>query len=95
MNESSSSGSFVAVVPVSPRDPVVRMVLEQYLQPLIERQLDVLLLGCTHYPLMLDLFRELAPWDVHWIDGAAAIARRDNSQPGGYKRSASSMTCRA
>jgi glutamate racemase len=37
---------------------------------------DTIVLGCTHYPLLLDLFRKVAPWDVHWIDGAAAIARR-------------------
>ena len=37
---------------------------------------DVVALACTHYPLLLDRFRELAPWPVVWIDPAPAIARR-------------------
>ena len=28
---------------------------------------DVVVLACTHYPLLLDRFRRLAPWDVTWI----------------------------
>lgn len=37
---------------------------------------DVVVLACTHYPLLLDRFRRLAPWPVEWIDPAPAIARR-------------------
>ena len=37
---------------------------------------DVIVLACTHYPLLLDRFRALAPWPVGWIDPAPAIARR-------------------
>ncbi len=37
---------------------------------------DTIVLGCTHYPFLLDQFRRLAPWDVTWIDPAPAIARR-------------------
>ena len=37
---------------------------------------DTVVLGCTHYPLLLDAFQRLAPWPVHWIDPAPAIARR-------------------
>ena len=40
------------------------------------RQTDVVVLGCTHYPLLLDRFQALAPWPVQWIDPAPAIARR-------------------
>lgn len=39
-------------------------------------QVDTVVLGCTHYPLLLDRFRALAPWPVTWIDPAPAIARR-------------------
>ncbi|GJD48201.1 Glutamate racemase [Methylobacterium crusticola] len=41
-----------------------------------ERRTDVVVLACTHYPLLLDRFRQLAPWPVTWIDPAPAIARR-------------------
>jgi glutamate racemase len=37
---------------------------------------DTVVLACTHYPLLLDAFRHLAPWPVRWIDPAPAIARR-------------------
>jgi len=33
-------------------------------------------LGCTHYPLLLDKLDALAPWPVIWLDPAPAIARR-------------------
>jgi glutamate racemase len=37
---------------------------------------DVVVLGCTHYPLLLDKLEALAPWPVTWLDPAPAIARR-------------------
>ncbi|MEJ2624397.1 MAG: glutamate racemase [Pseudolabrys sp.] len=37
---------------------------------------DTVVLACTHYPLLLDHFRKLAPWPVTWLDPAPAIARR-------------------
>ncbi|TDX61472.1 glutamate racemase [Methylosinus sp. sav-2] len=41
-----------------------------------EARTDVVVLACTHYPLLLDFFRRLAPWPVEWIDPAPAIARQ-------------------
>lgn len=40
------------------------------------RRTDVVVLACTHYPFLADMFVRLAPWPVHWIDPAPAIARR-------------------
>jgi glutamate racemase len=37
---------------------------------------DTVVLACTHYPLLLDRMRKLAPWPVDWLDPAPAIARR-------------------
>jgi glutamate racemase len=37
---------------------------------------DIIVLACTHYPLLQDYFERLAPWSVEWIDPAPAIARR-------------------
>ncbi|SCB54487.1 glutamate racemase [Bradyrhizobium shewense] len=37
---------------------------------------DTVVLACTHYPLLLDRLKRLAPWPVDWIDPAPAIARR-------------------
>ena len=40
---------------------------------------DVVVLGCTHYPLLMEELVEVAPWPVTWIDPAPAIARRTAS----------------
>ena len=40
------------------------------------RRTDTIVLGCTHYPLLIERLEALAPWPVNWIDPAPAIARR-------------------
>jgi glutamate racemase len=40
------------------------------------RRTDVVVLGCTHYPLVIGRLEALAPWPVTWLDPAPAIARR-------------------
>jgi glutamate racemase len=37
---------------------------------------DTVVLACTHYPLITERLRRLAPWPVNFIDPAPAIARR-------------------
>jgi glutamate racemase len=37
---------------------------------------DTIVLACTHYPLLIDRLRQLAPWPVAFLDPAPAIARR-------------------
>ncbi|HEY8383072.1 MAG TPA: glutamate racemase [Microvirga sp.] len=44
---------------------------------------DVVVLACTHYPLLLPRFQRLAPWPVTWVDPAPAIARRVTQLIGG------------
>lgn len=41
-----------------------------------ESRTDTVVLACTHYPLLLERLKKLAPWPVQWIDPAPAIARR-------------------
>ncbi|WP_047455139.1 glutamate racemase [Rhizobium rhizogenes] len=43
------------------------------------RKTDIVVLACTHYPFMANIFRRLAPWPVDWLDPAEAIARRARS----------------
>ncbi|MCZ7864801.1 glutamate racemase [Agrobacterium salinitolerans] len=40
------------------------------------KRTDIVVLACTHYPFMANVFRRLAPWPVDWLDPAEAIARR-------------------
>lgn len=39
-------------------------------------QTDVVVLGCTHYPLIQSALDRVAPWPVLWVDPAPAVARR-------------------
>ena len=43
------------------------------------RRTDMIVLACTHFPLLLDVFGALAPWPVTFLDPGAAIARRADS----------------
>lgn len=53
-----------------------RLLLEQYVLPLLEREADTIVLGCTHYPFLAPLIREIAGSGVAVIDSAAAVARQ-------------------
>lgn len=57
-------------------------VISEISQCFVERdgaKTDIVVLACTHYPFMANVFRRLAPWPVDWIDPAEAIARRARS----------------
>tara|TARA_R110002096_G_scaffold393710_1_gene588770 strand:+ start:9982 stop:10761 length:780 start_codon:yes stop_codon:yes gene_type:complete len=51
-------------------------LLKLYLKPMIEAQIDYLVLGCTHYPYLMPLFIDLLPNNVKIIDSGEAVARQ-------------------
>jgi len=53
-----------------------RKILEEAIQPMLKDGADTLVLGCTHYPYVLPLIREIAGPNVTVIDPSPAIARR-------------------
>jgi len=61
-------------------DEIARLVARRYLAPLFARapQIDTLVLGCTHYPLLRGVLtqtaRELAQHDIVVVDSATAMA---------------------
>lgn len=55
-------------------DPVLRMVAEQYLEELRKADIDVLILGCTHYPLIAGTVASIMGPDVTLIDPGAETA---------------------
>jgi glutamate racemase len=55
-------------------DPVVKLVLEQYLKPMMQLNIDVLVLGCTHYPVYKDLIQKIVGGAVPVIDSARLCA---------------------
>jgi glutamate racemase len=56
-------------------DPVVDLALRQYLQGMISRKLDVLVLGCTHYPLVKKAIARVMGNKVRLIDSAEQCAQ--------------------
>ena len=53
-----------------------RELLIGYVQPLLNAGCDSLILGCTHYPFIRPLLREIVGQDIAIIDTGAAVARR-------------------
>jgi glutamate racemase len=51
-------------------------LLKTYLQPMILANIDHLVLGCTHYPYLIPLLKELLPENVKIIDSGEAVARQ-------------------
>lgn len=56
-------------------DPLVRLALQQYLMPLIKNGLDVLVLGCTHYPILRSAICQVVGGGVPVIDSAEQCAQ--------------------
>ena len=56
------------------KDPVTVAVAERYLQPLKESDIDTLILGCTHYPLLRSTVREIMGEGVNLVNPAYETA---------------------
>jgi glutamate racemase len=56
--------------------PEVEETVRGYIQPLLDRGIDILVLGCTHFPAMRPVFERVAGAEVAIIDSGAAIARQ-------------------
>jgi len=52
-----------------------RGLLLSFLQPLMQQGMDTLVLGCTHYPFVTQLIREIIGDEIAIIDSGDAIAR--------------------
>jgi glutamate racemase len=58
-----------------PDDPLVRLALRQYLTPMVARHKpDVLVLGCTHYPILKPAILRIVGPGVRVIDSAEQCA---------------------
>lgn len=55
--------------------PVPEQVAERYLRGLLDRGIDVLVLGCTHYPLLAEVIQRVAGPEVALVDSADETAR--------------------
>lgn len=52
--------------------PATELICREYLEPLKEDGIDTLLLGCTHFPLLMSLFRKVMG-GVHFVDASREV----------------------
>ena len=56
--------------------PALRTLVDTFSRPLIDAQVDTVVLGCTHYPFVAPLFKHALGLKVRIIDTAEAVARQ-------------------
>jgi glutamate racemase len=55
-------------------DPLVHLALKQYLQPMVDHRMQVLVLGCTHYPVLRPVVERMLGATIPVIDSARLCA---------------------
>lgn len=53
-----------------------RMIIRRYLRPLKDKQIDTLVLGCTHYPLLKPVIKEKAGKRIKIVDPSKEVAKK-------------------
>lgn len=56
--------------------PEAETLLRQYLQPLLDKQIDTLVLGCTHFPFLKQQISAICGPEVTVLDTGAPVARQ-------------------
>lgn len=59
--------------------PVTRLTAFEYLTPLLAQNIDTLVLGCTHYPLLKPMLASVMGQGVRLVDSAEAVSERAES----------------
>lgn len=52
-----------------------RPLLKEYVKPMLEKNADNIVLGCSHYPFLKPILEELVPSHVTIIDSGAPVAK--------------------
>ncbi len=53
---------------------ITEMVIKEYLQEIVDKGIDTLILGCTHYPVLKDKIKEIYP-DLKIVDSSEVILK--------------------
>ena len=54
----------------------IRLIANEYLKPLLRSDVEAVILGCSHYPLLIPILKELLPKNVRLVDPAIGLARK-------------------
>lgn len=52
------------------------VLLKTYIQPMLDANIDHLVLGCTHYPYLIPILKDLLPESIKIIDSGEAVAKQ-------------------
>ncbi|MGB0881661.1 MAG: glutamate racemase [Vicingaceae bacterium] len=52
------------------------VLLKEYLYPLVQKGVDNIVLGCTHYPFLIPIIKKVIPESITIIDSGAAVAKQ-------------------
>ncbi|MFE3866811.1 glutamate racemase [Flavobacterium sp. LS2P90] len=56
--------------------PEMAKLLRSYLTPMIEANIDYLVLGCSHYPYLIPQIKKILPTHIQIIDSGEAVAKQ-------------------
>lgn len=56
------------------QDPITNLVAYRYVNPILKTEIDTLILGCTHYPILKESIRKVTGKGIELVDSGEAIA---------------------
>jgi glutamate racemase len=56
--------------------PEITKLLTSYLKPMIDKNIDYLVLGCSHYPYLIPQIKKILPEHIQIIDSGEAVAKQ-------------------
>jgi glutamate racemase len=56
-------------------DEITRLTVQKYLVPLLEQEIDTIILGCTHFPVLKDLIQDVVGPQITLIDSGQETAK--------------------
>lgn len=58
------------------QSPEAEALLASYIEPMVLRRIDQLVLGCTHYPFLLSSIKKVLPEGIEVVNPAPSVARQ-------------------
>ncbi len=56
--------------------PEINNLLKSYLEPMVDQNIDYLVLGCSHYPYLIPTIKKIIPKNIKIIDSGEAVAKQ-------------------
>ena len=60
---------------IEPDNQITNLAVQMYLEPLMKEDIDTLILGCTHFPILYEIFNRLLDYKVTLIDPGRCAAK--------------------